>query len=693
MKKYSEFYLNMLFESIFQVDSNFMEVLDKISDDPIASKLINLINKDITIQYNFIQRGDTEDQVYFLPDSQGQKAQDPWSKKNNSAKIGRIVNQILTSQGVTFVPAEIEKFVNRYKTAWKEINSPKDPIQLVSGDQIKYWYNQKNYYDDKEGVLGNSCMRYPRCQSYFRIYTDNPGVCQLAILLDEDDLLIGRCLVWKMSNDNTYIDRIYTRWDDDVELMYNNLKKKFPNSLSHYDEDYDDPANKGTLSITLESSFIDEFKKLEDDVSIQFPYMDSLYFFYPLSGKLTNENDESQFCLKLQDTSGGFGNYSNIVWSNYSQEFVDKSEYIKTNGDWLPKSEVEQDYQGYYYKKGELTHSDLYSGLVYNPVQTEWGIAPQGDIIEVEGLEVPGIFQDKVELDIQKFPVFTYIGGYFYLVRNLEKSIEKGNYLKNGVQMVSIPTTGLVGKICQRMRQLNIIYYKDNYPIGISNLVGKFNDNDINHKYCYTIQNWLDLLPENLVKDLKIQASDLYISELDRFYNILSYSIESSGSWETLILLDNNVNAKKVFGNIVLRTREDLNKDVIEYVTDFFQRVREFTIPLLESDTSVRYNIYLKEEFTKKDLLKDSDFLDYLFTYINRWWIDLGTRYLRLDDKFNQYFVDQSDKEELISSIVEKIIYDIVYHNKSFSSYIIRSLNEDSVYYRNQLERLKTFSV
>ena len=39
---------------------------------------------------------------------------------------------------------------------------------------------------------------------------------------NDEDKLIGRCLVWKMSDGGTYIDRIYTRHDSDYNLMYNN---------------------------------------------------------------------------------------------------------------------------------------------------------------------------------------------------------------------------------------------------------------------------------------------------------------------------------------------------------------------------------------------------------------------------------------------------------------------------------------
>ena len=63
--------------------------------------------------------------------------------------------------------------------------------------------------------------RAPR--SWLQIYTDNPDVCQLLILKDDDqqDKIKGRALVWKLSfpADTTYVDRIYTHDDSDLELF------------------------------------------------------------------------------------------------------------------------------------------------------------------------------------------------------------------------------------------------------------------------------------------------------------------------------------------------------------------------------------------------------------------------------------------------------------------------------------------
>ena len=69
----------------------------------------------------------------------------------------------------------------------------------------------------------------------FKIYTENPDVCKMLILI-EDDKLIGRALVWKLSSikiygkdpvqDSWFMDRQYTIKDSDVEKFRNYAKEK-----------------------------------------------------------------------------------------------------------------------------------------------------------------------------------------------------------------------------------------------------------------------------------------------------------------------------------------------------------------------------------------------------------------------------------------------------------------------------------
>ena len=99
-------------------------------------------------------------------------------------KLGIIklkVNRVFEKSGKSITSQEVEKFVNSYKTRFKMMIDMESLFEFVKGEDIRKWYLEDNYQLIR-GQLGNSCMRYNKCQSYLDIYTKNPDVCQLLIL-------------------------------------------------------------------------------------------------------------------------------------------------------------------------------------------------------------------------------------------------------------------------------------------------------------------------------------------------------------------------------------------------------------------------------------------------------------------------------------------------------------------------------
>jgi hypothetical protein len=63
-------------------------------------------------------------------------------------------------------------------------------------------------------------MRFGTCQGYFKIYTENPDVCQLLILKDKTGKKIeGRAILWTTVDGKKFMDRIYTTKDSLVKLF------------------------------------------------------------------------------------------------------------------------------------------------------------------------------------------------------------------------------------------------------------------------------------------------------------------------------------------------------------------------------------------------------------------------------------------------------------------------------------------
>jgi len=126
-----------------------------------------------------------------------------------SQRVGRLINEQ--------VKYNLEDVVNRFKTEQKIIDGNFDMFRIVEGEDIKYWYDGKHYMFGG-GQLNSSCMRNVDSKR-FNIYAKNPRVCKLVILVDErTNLLLGRALLWKTKRHGWYLDRVYTRNDNDMKL-------------------------------------------------------------------------------------------------------------------------------------------------------------------------------------------------------------------------------------------------------------------------------------------------------------------------------------------------------------------------------------------------------------------------------------------------------------------------------------------
>ena len=230
----------------------------------------------------------------------------PFTKNRQPGRIGASVQALLRSTDVTYSNAEIEQFVNKYKSEFDKFNDAFRNFELVSGDDIHHWYQYDNYlHGTNKGQLSNSCMaRAPK--RWLEIYTENPDVCQLLILKDEEqqDKIKGRALVWKLSfpADTTYVDRIYTHDDSDLELYKQyiaqqgwHLKKKYTSST----EDSTMIAPDGS---EVRPKYLEV--KLQAKEYNGYPYLDTLKHYTPSSGILSSGDGEYQ----LEDTGGGYSN-------------------------------------------------------------------------------------------------------------------------------------------------------------------------------------------------------------------------------------------------------------------------------------------------------------------------------------------------------------------------------------------------
>jgi hypothetical protein len=223
-----------------------------------------------------------------------------WQRNRQRVRVGRLVRAMLRAAGREFTDAQVEEFVNKYKAAWDLSRDAFRNFELVSGDDIAHWYWYGNYAPATGGTLHNSCMsRKPG--SFFEIYTQNPDVCSLLVLKseDHDGKITGRALVWRAEEGFTFMDRVYTNDESDVQLF-----RHYAHSRGWYHKGDNDssenmvavgPDGQGEHNVSVAIKRV-KYKK--------FPYMDTLkYLDEGLTYYLSNDEGCS-WDRRLESTTG-----------------------------------------------------------------------------------------------------------------------------------------------------------------------------------------------------------------------------------------------------------------------------------------------------------------------------------------------------------------------------------------------------
>ncbi len=133
------------------------------------------------------------------------------SSRRYNVKPGSFISKVFKN-----IPAkEVEKFSNLFRA---EVVKPNFRFEVITGERIKELYKYDSYASDR-GSLGISCMKHEHCQKFFNIYSDNTDNISLLAMFDNDNLLIGRALLWNFDSFKI-MDRIYTKCDEEYSLYF-----------------------------------------------------------------------------------------------------------------------------------------------------------------------------------------------------------------------------------------------------------------------------------------------------------------------------------------------------------------------------------------------------------------------------------------------------------------------------------------
>lgn len=193
---------------------------------------------------------------------------DPDTKKGRqSMKIGRILKRLKPS----LTDKQVEDLAVLYRAAYKVIILGEGKnIEVVTGEDIRFWYSNKQYAPSKYGSseLWNSCMSSPATAPVFNLYCENPGRIALCIYTNEDDKLMARALVWRIDDGRVYMDRIYAISPDERQSMI-----EYGQKMGMVGYNFNRPSGK-PMTVTMKKDWAGKDRPKNGN-----PYMDTMRYF------------------------------------------------------------------------------------------------------------------------------------------------------------------------------------------------------------------------------------------------------------------------------------------------------------------------------------------------------------------------------------------------------------------------------
>ena len=389
--------------------NEFKDKLDNIGNSFVASSFKQLYDSEVEKEYTLISIGGNEDTITYtdshrLKDYKGdlrkiKSSDELWKKNRTEIKVGRFINKFFPK---TFTDKAIEDFVNK----WKSSSNENLRFDIWSGIDIVEGYKSKNYAFHS-GPLGNSCMND---ETYLITFYAYCPTAKLLVLLDEDDKILARALLWEDHEQRKIMDRVYytedkyyyrfVRWAEDNDYFYKKLNSGHINC----------PFVKAGSTYYLKTKV--RIPNCFDFAEEGFPFLDT--FVYGVGDWAQNyePTDVDRYFIfnetdgtyreetVLRDVHGNFIDCEDyFVWSNtqgglidmeksYKVEYGSRSRFPEHNfDDWIEVDYLDDPKNGFvkvdsvYYRKKDCVFSNKENQWIWIPQ----AIKKDGDWVSIYG--------------------------------------------------------------------------------------------------------------------------------------------------------------------------------------------------------------------------------------------------------------------------------------------------------------------
>jgi len=525
-----------------------------------------------------------------------------WKEQRTELGVGRFATKIAQKAGKNFTPTQINTFVDKFKAYIDFQTTKKDKFEVVSGEDIRKWYDEDTY-EDAEHHLSNSCMRYARCQRYLDIYVENPNQVSMVILKGTvPNKIIGRALIWKLKDGDYYLDRPYANNDEDINLFKEWGRSK---GYSVYGANYN-------------------HKEVELDKSnfSYYPYMDTFKYLNRDDKTLSTDANEydngNEDWIRLEDTSGGYTEAQRGIYSEYYDEYIDEDSAVFAED---IQSYIHSDDAIYLEYKDSYVHND--ADVVYSEFDGQYYLSE--DAIKSEYLD-SYIYSDDA------LNVFISIDQEDYVPDSFtQKGIVK-EYFVDGSPIWCISANVFKSPFSNeyffRTSQIKVFTTEDGTLMTQNEADEKDIDTGGLESEYMDIDEYLSKRIKPLTKDEfleKVKSLEFRENQVNSFKRNCTSSLYSLGAFFTrltddeverlmklLIWLGHSASEKNEFGKPKRRNRKNLISDLKEQCEEFIKNERFYEL----SSNSIEA-LFQVMDSNLSDYITDEELLSQIILYKN----------------------------------------------------------------------------